>query len=743
MKTFVIILISLFTLPFSLFGQTGSEYYLPLQIGNYLVYDTPGNNIGWGARTTREFIDGTDTIGGHVYFRQIGTETDQFGTDTFHVFWLRKDQSGSILIGAFSDHDNTADSAMILDPPFPYFTNQYLVPGYVLISEWGKDSVMSKTETVHVPAGMFQNCLKIQKTSFDDSGKVRVNEYVYYARNIGEVKCVRTFPETQAHTRSATSFQTIAGDTVRKYVAVGDGFTAGWQDNALYQSAQLYSFPNVIAAQLKSSGAPIGIFELPWYSDPGTVDPLTGKAARFEIISLSGPVIGPKGLAPGSPTNNQLNRPYDNLGIHGAVIYDLLDTTSIAMKAMPYPQRNNPMFQLVLRDQSLLGKRLIDQIKVLNPDLITFWLGSNDLYGYATAGGTQSIYMGAAQPTSNAVFSYLYRQALDSLRRLFPNTRIVTATIPDVLPFPFFTTVGPRIAASIPAAYPLRYQKHGVTGISFDTTRLTENGAPLVCLTAVPFTSQLGLPSGAWYRYLAQVLGGVPVSSVIGAGIDTTKAFGFDPRNPFPDALVLDASEQAVCADAVSSFNATIRSESALHGMSVFDAHSYFSSLVKNGLTVNGVSYSAAYLFGRFFSLDGVRLSSRGNGLLANEFITTMNTGFGLSIPLVDISAIPDIAGLTTVQTQQSHPENYIIEQNFPNPFNPSTTIRYALPSSAHVRLTIHDVLGREIATLVNEEQSVGWNEIKWNADAFANGMYFYRLSAGRFIETRKMLLMK
>jgi hypothetical protein len=209
MKTIGFFLVSLFTFSFSLFGQTGAEYCMPLKIGNYLLYNTPSNNTGWGARTTREFIDGTDTIGGKLYYRQIGTETDFSGTDTFHVFWLRKDQAGNILMGAFSEGDNTADSAMILDPPYPYFTAQNLVPGYVLISEWGKDSVMSKTETVQVPAGTFQNCIKIKKSSFDDSGKVRVNEYVYYAKNIGEVQYIRDVPADQAHTCSLTAFQNL------------------------------------------------------------------------------------------------------------------------------------------------------------------------------------------------------------------------------------------------------------------------------------------------------------------------------------------------------------------------------------------------------------------------------------------------------------------------------------------------------------------------------------------------------
>ncbi|MFA6455414.1 MAG: T9SS type A sorting domain-containing protein [Bacteroidota bacterium] len=88
-------------------------------------------------------------------------------------------------------------------------------------------------------------------------------------------------------------------------------------------------------------------------------------------------------------------------------------------------------------------------------------------------------------------------------------------------------------------------------------------------------------------------------------------------------------------------------------------------------------------------------------------------------------------------------PEKYSLSQNYPNPFNPSTTIRYSLQSSATVKLAVYDLLGREIATLVNEEQSVGWKEVQWNASNFASGMYLVRMSTNNFVGAKKILLMK
>ena len=88
-------------------------------------------------------------------------------------------------------------------------------------------------------------------------------------------------------------------------------------------------------------------------------------------------------------------------------------------------------------------------------------------------------------------------------------------------------------------------------------------------------------------------------------------------------------------------------------------------------------------------------------------------------------------------------PNGFSMNQNFPNPFNPATTIRYSLPVSSHVTLTVHDILGRQVAVIVNEEQSAGWKQAEWNASGFASGMYVVRMSTENFAETKKILLMK
>ncbi|MFA6455415.1 MAG: T9SS type A sorting domain-containing protein [Bacteroidota bacterium] len=99
---------------------------------------------------------------------------------------------------------------------------------------------------------------------------------------------------------------------------------------------------------------------------------------------------------------------------------------------------------------------------------------------------------------------------------------------------------------------------------------------------------------------------------------------------------------------------------------------------------------------------------------------------------------------LTTVVSKTDYiPVSFILMQNYPNPFNPTTVIKYQLPLTSKVSLKIYDLLGREIVTLVNEEQSAGWKEVEWNAKDVSSGIYFYKLSAGSFVETKKMLVVK
>ncbi|NWG27444.1 MAG: T9SS type A sorting domain-containing protein, partial [Ignavibacteriaceae bacterium] len=88
-------------------------------------------------------------------------------------------------------------------------------------------------------------------------------------------------------------------------------------------------------------------------------------------------------------------------------------------------------------------------------------------------------------------------------------------------------------------------------------------------------------------------------------------------------------------------------------------------------------------------------------------------------------------------------PEDFYLFQNYPNPFNPTTTLSYVIGHSSFVSLKVYDVLGNEVATLVNEDKLAGNYEVQFVAAGLTSGIYFYKLMADNFVQTRKMILLK
>ncbi|HCY77811.1 MAG TPA: hypothetical protein DHV28_18020 [Ignavibacteriales bacterium] len=98
---------------------------------------------------------------------------------------------------------------------------------------------------------------------------------------------------------------------------------------------------------------------------------------------------------------------------------------------------------------------------------------------------------------------------------------------------------------------------------------------------------------------------------------------------------------------------------------------------------------------------------------------------------------------VTDVTSEIQVVEDYSLEQNYPNPFNPSTKIRWQSPVSSHQTLKIYDVLGNEVATLVDEYREAGRYELEFNASNLSSGVYIYKLQAGDYVSSKKMILIK
>jgi len=158
-------------------------------------------------------------------------------------------------------------------------------------------------------------------------------------------------------------------------------------------------------------------------------------------------------------------------------------------------------------------------------------------------------------------------------------------------------------------------------------------------------------------------------------------------------------------------------------------------------LTQNGIDYSTA----------GIESPAERNGIQYNYNGEYPASGYALHDELV-IKFTTDPPELITSVPQPSQgqlvPREYVLDQNYPNPFNPVTVIRFGLPEPSAVRLTLFNILGQRVATLVDERQEAGYHQIVWdgrdrNGELCAAGVYFYQLSAGDFVAAKKMVLLK
>jgi hypothetical protein len=132
-------------------------------------------------------------------------------------------------------------------------------------------------------------------------------------------------------------------------------------------------------------------------------------------------------------------------------------------------------------------------------------------------------------------------------------------------------------------------------------------------------------------------------------------------------------------------------------------------------------------------------------GIVAKDFDVDGRTDIAVVTSFNKLAVLYNADGPTSVEQQQNnlYPDEYVLEQNYPNPFNPSTTIQFSLPKSGDVTLKIFNLLGEEVKTLVEEYREAGKHSVQFNASQLASGIYFYRLQAGSFVETKKMILLR
>ena len=179
---------------------------------------------------------------------------------------------------------------------------------------------------------------------------------------------------------------------------------------------------------------------------------------------------------------------------------------------------------------------------------------------------------------------------------------------------------------------------------------------------------------------------------------------------------------------------------------SVFEGNDgiYAQSISKDGLLNWG--NDAVYVSQQ---LAPIQVVGSGNSGLESGAILTFSSsgnpaGTGSNVYAKRINTDGTLGGIiSSISGDNLAPTDFVLYQNYPNPFNPSTKISWQSPVSSHQTIKIYDVLGKEIATLVDEYKPAGSYEIDFNASGLSSGIYFYRIQAGNFIETKKMILLR
>ena len=389
----------------------------------------------------------------------------------------------------------------------------------------------------------------------------------------------------------------LAFGQYQNYVAIGDSMTAAFSSYSLVESVQKNSYPALIARQLGISD-----FQQPLVSEPGI-------PAQLELVSLSPLTIAPKSDSTGVPINLTLPRPYNNLGVVGATLYDCLNTTSDSQ------QRHD----MVLRG---LGTQ-VQQAIYLQPDLLTVWIGANDALGAVlSCTAVEGITL-----TPKGAFHDQYAQLLDALTSQ-TQADIVVGNVPPVTANPFITTIPPFIIN--PAT--------GEPVIGPDGKPMTYIGQSDEGHLFISPDSYISLYAKA---YIEQGIG-------IPAGLGGT-------GDPLPDTVVLTPNEAAKIEDYIAAYNATISDLADAHGIPTFDAHAMLEDLAAHGMDVAGIDLSIDFLTGGIFSYDGFHPTSLGYALVANAFLGTINAAYGHKIKSVALfpfltDTSPDLGGAACCQ---------------------------------------------------------------------------------------------
>lgn len=471
-----------------------------------------------------------------------------------------------------------------------------------------------------------------------------------------------------------------------KYVALGNSLTSGYRDGTLYADGQTESYPNMLATQMKRAGG--GAFKQPMMpNNVGGFVGLPGFSGKLTLQVVGGSLT-PVPSAPAAALDNiSSGGPYQNLGVPGAKSFHL-GVNGYGNAAGLSAGLANPFY---VRFASSPTASVIADAVAQAPTFFSLWIGNNDVLSYATSGGTNvvgGVVVPATDQTGNPnAASYKSNDISDPAVVVGSITNYVNAltaggakgvlaNIPNVTSIPFFTTVpyNPLTLSVLGSGDPTA----GAANVSAINTGLY--GPLKQALTAFGAGSRINLLSTtqpnpllikdvslpnlsaqltaafsatmppATAAAMGQIFGQARQATANDFVLLTTRGvIGTAPAGapasvnkygitfPLENEHVLTQAEAAKVLAATAAYNAGIAGVANSKGLALVDANAKMQELGRtSGIQWDGVKYTATYVTGGSFSLDGVHPTGRGYGILANEFIKAINQKYGSTLPLVN-----------------------------------------------------------------------------------------------------------
>lgn len=395
------------------------------------------------------------------------------------------------------------------------------------------------------------------------------------------------------------------------YIALGGSNTSGYSDGALNLNGQENNYAQILTTQFNridpTSFNQAFVSEIGINLDGNSKLKVGYKTDCNNETSISPVRVSSTGDNNILSTNVSTGGPYNNLAFPSM--------STINVNQMGY---SNPFFNRVVNDPST--ESILDLALANNPTFYTAQLGEDDILDYATSGGTMNT-IPSANGAAGIGFDGSLEEVITTMTAAGANGALLN--IPDVLNYPFFTTI-PYNGLVIDAAQAASLNSvFNPLGISFQEGA---NGFLIEDLTA-PNNVRKMLPG-------EKILLTVPLDSI--------KCFGMGVTTSIPDRYSLTLTEVAEINQKITEYNQVISNLANQNSVAFVDLNTLYDTF-HNGTVYNGVSMSTAFISGGTFSLDGLNLNPIGQAKIANAIIEQLNIKYSATIPLADVTKYPGI----------------------------------------------------------------------------------------------------